>query len=156
MSKRRFLENFSVQRGTPRESDTASRREEACLVNPCNVVAQLVTSRPVTCFSCTDVLGPSRITRKQLASPIVHSALLHVLRSFPLLQGEKKTKLLNDMSTVKPSELWKMAVDDRVRSLLKSVSSQKGKGKGKGKGKKKRLTPRSCTAFTKITMDPCG
>ena len=46
VSKRRFLEIFSVQRGTPRESDTASRREEACLLNPCNVVAQLVTSQP--------------------------------------------------------------------------------------------------------------
>ena len=57
-----------ANQGTPRESDTASRREEACLLNPCNVVAQLVTSQPVavdltqTCFSCTDVLGPSRIT----------------------------------------------------------------------------------------------
>ena len=29
-----------VQRGTPRESDAASRREEACMLNPCNVVAQ--------------------------------------------------------------------------------------------------------------------
>ena len=52
-----------MQRGTPRESDTASRREVACLLNPCNVVAQLVTSQPVTvhltltCFSYTDVLG---------------------------------------------------------------------------------------------------
>ena len=35
-----FLLFFSVQRGTPRESDTASRREEACLLNHCNVVAQ--------------------------------------------------------------------------------------------------------------------
>ena len=85
MSKGRFLEILSVQRGTSRESDTATRREEACLLNPCNVVAQLVTSQPVTvdltltCFSCTDVLGPSRITRKQLASSVVHGALLHVL-----------------------------------------------------------------------------
>ena len=91
MNKRRFLEIFSVQRGTPRESDTASRREEACLLNPCSVVAQLVTSQPVTvdltltCFSHTDVLGPSRIARKQLASSTVHSAHLHVLRGFPLL-----------------------------------------------------------------------
>ena len=55
------------------------------------------------------------------------------------LAGEKKkTKLLSDMSLMKPSELWKMAVDDRVRSLLKSESSQKGKGKGKCKGKTKR------------------
>ena len=29
-----------VQRGTPREFDTASRREEACLLNLCYVVAQ--------------------------------------------------------------------------------------------------------------------
>ena len=69
------------------------------------------------------------------------------------LAGEKKTKLLNDMSMMKPSELWKMAVDDRVRGLLKSESSQTGKGKGKGKTK--RLTTRRCTAFTKITMNPC-
>ena len=40
VSKRRFLEIFSVQRGTPRESDTASRLEEACLSNPGNVVAK--------------------------------------------------------------------------------------------------------------------
>ena len=69
--------------------------------------------------------------------------------------GEKKTELLSDMSMTKPSELWKMAVDDRVRSLLKSESSQKGKGKGKGKGKNKMVDPRSCTAFTKTTMYPC-
>ena len=48
-----------------------------------------------------------------------------------------------------------MTVDDRVRSLLKSESSQKGKGKGKGKGKNKTFDPRSCTAFTKTTMYPC-
>ena len=64
-----------------------------CLLNPCNVVAQLVTSQPdavdltLTCFSHTDVLGPSRIARKQLASSTVHSAHLHVLRGFPLLHG---------------------------------------------------------------------
>ena len=63
VSKRRFLEIFSGQRGTPRESDAASRREEACLLNPCNVVAQLVTSQPVTVdltltrFSDVAVLG---------------------------------------------------------------------------------------------------
>ena len=62
-------------------------------MNPCDVVAQLVTSQPVTvdltltCFSCTDVFGPSRITRKQLASSVVHSALLHDLRRFQLLHG---------------------------------------------------------------------
>ena len=49
--------------------------------------------------------------------------------------GEKRTKLLSDTSMMKQSELWKMAVDDRVRSLLKGESSQKGKGKGKGNGK---------------------
>ena len=52
-------------------------------------------------------------------------------------EREKKTKLLSDMFMIKTSELCKMAVDDRVRSLLKSESSQKGKGKGKGKGKNK-------------------
>ena len=40
VSKRRFFGVFSVQRGTPRESDTASRPEEVCMLNPCNVVAQ--------------------------------------------------------------------------------------------------------------------
>ena len=43
-----IFKNFSVQRGTPRESDTASRREEACLLNLCYVVAQWVTSQPDT------------------------------------------------------------------------------------------------------------
>ena len=42
------------------------------------------------------------------------------------------------MSMMKPSDLWKMAVGDRVRVLLKSDSSQKGKGKGNSKGKKTR------------------
>ena len=45
------------------------------------------------------------------------------------------------MSMMKPSELWKMAVGDRVRGLPKSESSQKGKGKGKGKGKNKTFDP---------------
>ena len=68
-------------------------------MNPCNVVAQLVTSQPVaedltlTCFSCTDLLGPSRITRKQLASSIEHSALVHVVRGFPLLQQDRSVCL---------------------------------------------------------------
>ena len=57
------------------------------------------------------------------------------------LAGEKKTKLLNDMSMMKPSELWKMAVDDRVRGLLKSDSSQKSKGEGKSKRKNKTFDP---------------
>ena len=39
---------FSAQRGTLRESDTALRREEVCLLNPRNVVWQKVTSQPVT------------------------------------------------------------------------------------------------------------
>ena len=75
VSKRGFLEIFSVQRETPRESDTASRREEACLLNLCYVVAQLVTSHLVavdmtrTCFSGTDVLGPSRIREKNNSHP---------------------------------------------------------------------------------------
>ena len=55
----------------------------------------------------------------------------------------------------KPSELWKMAVDDRVRSLLESESSQNGKGNGKGKGKITRLTRRSCAAFSKTAPDHC-
>ena len=53
----------------------------------------------------------------------------------------RKTKLLNNMSVMKPSELWKVAVDNRVRSLLKSESSQKGMGKGEGKGKNKTFDP---------------
>ena len=84
-SKRRFLEIFSVQRGPPRESDTASRREEACFLKQCYVVAQLVTSQPAVDLTLT-CLGPSRITRKTLASSNVHSAVLYVLCCFPLLQ----------------------------------------------------------------------
>ena len=63
-----------------------------CLLNPCNVLAQLVTSQLVTidltltCFLYTDVLGPSRISWKQHISSTVQSAHLHVLRGFPLLQ----------------------------------------------------------------------
>ena len=39
---------------------------------------------------------------------------------------------MNDMSLMKQSELWKMTVDDRGRSILKSERGQKGKDKGKG------------------------
>ena len=52
------------------------------MLNPCNVVAQLVRSQPITVdttvtfFSHSGVLGPSRFTRKELASSIVHSALV--------------------------------------------------------------------------------
>ena len=41
----------------------------------------------VTFFSYIDVLGPNRITRKQPASSVVNSALLHVLCYFPLLHS---------------------------------------------------------------------
>ena len=67
---------------------------------------------------------------------------------------EKKTKLMNDMSLMKQSELWKMMADDRVRSLLKSNRTRKARTKLKVKGKKKRSTLRSCTARTKTTADP--
>ena len=96
VSKRRFvLEIFSLLRGTHRESDTASRCEEACLLNLCNVVAQWSHQQPgtenmtlllcVTFISYTDVLGPSRIAEKTILI-IVHSALAPVLCCFPLLQ----------------------------------------------------------------------
>ena len=60
-----------------------------CLLNPCNFVAQLVTSQPdavdtTMTFSCTDVLGPSQITRKQHVSSTVHSALARSVK-FPTL-----------------------------------------------------------------------
>ena len=70
VSKRRCCDFFSVQRGIPRESDTASRREEACLLNPCYVVAQLVTSQPdtvdmtLTYFSAHRRLGPKSDQRE--------------------------------------------------------------------------------------------
>ena len=113
VSKRRFLEIFSVQRGTPRESDTASRREEACLLNPCNVVAQWVTSQPVTvdltltCFSHSDVLGPSRTSRKQLASSTVHSSHLHVFRGFPFLHDLQQTSGPATASLLRLSVRWR-------------------------------------------------
>ena len=97
MSKRGIVKKISVQRGTPRESDTASRREEACLLIPCNVVPQLVTSQPVTadltltCFSHTDVLGPSRKSRK--TARIIHSAqrtCTHFVK-FPTLAKTQKS-----------------------------------------------------------------
>ena len=49
--------------------------------------------------------------------------------------GEKKTKLMNDMSLMKQSELWKMKADDRVRSLLKSNQTRKARTKLKAKEK---------------------
>ena len=61
------------------------------------------------------------------------------LKKAERLAGEKKTKLLNDM-LMKPSELCKMAVDDRIRGMLKSESSHKGKGKSKGERKTNCLT----------------
>ena len=74
--KRAFLVRDEENEGAGNVRSKMSMYEE-CLLNPCNVVAQLVSSQPVTvdltltCFSYTDVLGPSRISRKQLA----HSAL---------------------------------------------------------------------------------
>ena len=62
------MRRFWEFRGTPREFDTASRREEACLLNLCNVVAQC------DMLLCTDVLGPSRIAEKTILI-LVHSAL---------------------------------------------------------------------------------
>ena len=45
----------------------------------------------------------------------------------------KKVKVVSDMSVVKPSELWNMAVDDRIRGVLQSGSISKDTGNGKGK-----------------------
>ena len=47
----------------------------------------------------------------------------------------KNVKVASDMSEVKPSELWNMAVADRVRGVLQSGSISKGTGKGKGETK---------------------
>ena len=85
VSKRGIFENFSLQRGTPRESDTASRREDAQLVT-----SQLVkVDTTVTFISFTDVLSSSRITRKWFAPSVAHSALEHVLNRFPLLHHQR-------------------------------------------------------------------
>ena len=52
------------------DTDVVETCRSNCFLNPCNVVAQLVTSQPVTVdatvtfFLNSDVLGPSRITRK--------------------------------------------------------------------------------------------
>ena len=62
----------------------------------------MVTLQPVTVnttvtfISFTDVLGPSRTTRKKLASSTVHSAHLHVLPGFPSLQKQCRLGLFQD------------------------------------------------------------
>ena len=81
----------------PSQPTNQPTNQQTCLLNPCNVVAQLVTSQPVTVdttvtfFSHSDVLGPSRITRKWLASSIVHSALEHDFCLFPTLAWERSS-----------------------------------------------------------------
>ena len=78
------------------------------LLNPCNVVAQLVTSQPVTedmtktFFSHSDVSCASRITRKLLASSIVHSALEHILCRFPLLHNLRLQAIASDRVKIEP------------------------------------------------------
>ena len=78
---------------TTEQPDTASRREEVCLLNSCDVAAQLLTSQPIkedltmTFISHSDVLGPSQIRKKKLASSVVHSALEHILCHIQLLQN---------------------------------------------------------------------
>ena len=63
-SSRKWLQNRTVH------------QRRICLLNPCNVVAQLVSSQPVTVdttvtfFSHSDVLGSSRITRKNSHHPL--------------------------------------------------------------------------------------
>ena len=69
-----------------------AREKGLCLLNPCNVVAQLVTSLLVTgdltltCFSPTDVLG--QVGSRETAR-IIHCAqrFCTFLRRFPLLHG---------------------------------------------------------------------
>ena len=80
VSMRRFLKFFSVQRGTLRESYTASRREEACLLNLCFVVAQWVTSQSVTVDMTVTFLFTHRRLRpksdqREKIVILVHSAL---------------------------------------------------------------------------------
>ena len=76
---------------SPRESDTASRREEACLLNLCNVVVQQVTSQPdavdttLTCFSHLDVLGPSRIAEETILIILCAQRTCTRFASFPTL-----------------------------------------------------------------------
>ena len=79
---------------TSQNKPTKPTNQQTCLLNPCNVVAQLVTSRPVavdttvTFFSHADVLDPSRITRKWLTSSTSCTAHLNTFCvCFPLLHG---------------------------------------------------------------------
>ena len=84
-----------MKRGTPLEPDTAWRREEACKLNPCVVVAQLLTSQlatvvlTMTDITHLDVLRPSRITRKEPEIHVVHNAFVApppvAFRLFPLV-----------------------------------------------------------------------
>ena len=82
-----------MQRETPRESDTTSRREEACLLNLCYVVAQQVTSQPdtvdmtVTYFSAHRRLELKSDPRRKQFSSLCTAHFAPVLRRFPLLHG---------------------------------------------------------------------
>ena len=124
----------------------SSMRENVLCVNQCTrprISNVEIPGLPVGLF---DSVEQTALTRAK-ATLLMKATLERVAneqdarKKAERLAGEKKTKLLNDMSVMKPSESWKMAVDDRVRGLLKSESSQKGKGKGKGKGKNKTCDP---------------
>ena len=84
--------------------------------NPCTAAAQLLTSPPVTedltmtFISHSDVLGPSRITSKQLASSVVHSALEHMLCHIQLLRTRLLPRLfalLHSPSVTHPERVQK-------------------------------------------------
>ena len=82
LSMREFLKIFW---GTPRESDTASRREEACLLNPCKCCCT-VWSQPGT----TDILPVHRrlefkLDRRNNSHPWAHPFLHRFLLQFKIL-----------------------------------------------------------------------
>ena len=90
MSKRRFLE-ISVQTETPRESDTASRCEEACLLNLCCCTVGHITA----CYSILDTDMLLTLRRIGPKSDIVKTARIidRAQRTIPLCVVSHSYKL---------------------------------------------------------------
>ena len=79
-------------------------------------------------------LEQSALTRTK-ATLLVKAMLQKVAHEREVKQNAKTQKTqvhdveVSDMLMMKPPEMWKMALDDRVRGMLQSESSSKGKGK---------------------------
>ena len=125
VSKRRFCEAFSVQRGTPCESDTASRREEVCLLN---IPLPKSMSSPTLCSVWekweTILLNPARSKFSGIRTTIISANWIELMDNLWNSSGRFSQDSLQWQSSFRFNRCWENYSVNQRTSQAGSSSCQ--------------------------------